>query len=202
MENKKKKLFLSLCLLLCIFLTVLTIKDTYAKYITSTSGDANINIARWKILINNEDVVKQTEISKILTPVFPGNSNIAKNVLAPTSEGYVDLLIDAEDTDVSLNTEITTEKSTDSAVEDFIISGYSIDDGDRVDLDTENGELSINKNILYEDTTKSFKIRIYLKWNDDTDTQTMDNEADTNATQSEDAVGKVKIKLKFIQIAN
>ena len=74
----KKLLFCISCLFLIISLSV--IKNTYAKYITSADGDANINIARWKILVNNQDIEQNKELSNVITPVFDGNDNIASNV--------------------------------------------------------------------------------------------------------------------------
>ena len=42
-----------------------------------------------------------------------------------------------------------------------------------------------------------------LKWNDDTNTgATMDNAADTEATNSENNLAKVNVQVKFIQLPN
>ena len=118
-KTKKKLLYCISCLFLIISLSV--IKNTYAKYITSADGDANINIARWKILVNNQDIEQNKELSNVITPVFDGNDNIASNVIAPTAEGYFDILIDASNTDVSLRYEVTTSDNEDSAVADLEI---------------------------------------------------------------------------------
>lgn len=196
---RKKLLFCISCLFLIISLSV--IKNTYAKYITSADGDANINIARWKILVNNQDIAQNKELSNVITPVFDGNDNIASNVIAPTSEGYFDILIDASNTDVSLKYEITTSDNADSAVSDLIISGYSIDDSERQQIVSDDGQIKIENEILYNSTDKDIKLRVFLKWNDDeTNGATMDNQADTNATKTDTNLAKVNVNLKFIQI--
>lgn len=196
---RKKLLFCISCLFLIISLSV--IKNTYAKYITSADGDANINIARWKILVNNQDIEQNKELSNVITPVFDGNDNIASNVIAPTAEGYFDILIDASNTDVSLKYEITTSDNADSAVSDLIISGYSIDDSERQQIVSDDGQIKIENEILYNSTDKDIKLRVFLKWNDDeTNGATMDNQADTNATKTDTNLAKVNVNLKFIQI--
>ena len=196
---RKKLLFCISCLFLIISLSV--IKNTYAKYITSADGDANINIARWKIIVNNQYIEQNKELSNVITPVFDGNDNIASNVIAPTAEGYFDILIDASNTDVSLKYEITTSDNADSAVSDLIISGYSIDDSERQQIVSDDGQIKIENEILYNSTDKDIKLRVFLKWNDDeTNGATMDNQADTNATKPDTNLAKVNVNLKFIQI--
>lgn len=198
---KKKLLYCISCLFLIISLSV--IKSTYAKYITSANGDANINIARWKILVNNQDIKENKELSNVITPIFDGNDNIASNVIAPTAEGYFDILIDASNTDVSLKYEITTSDNAESAVSDLIISGYSLDDGERQQIISDDGQIKVENEILYNSQDKDIKLRVYLKWNDDdTNGATMDNQADTNATKIDTNLAKVNVNLKFIQIPN
>ena len=199
-EVTKRKIYFSL-FMICLALSLSTIKDTYAKYITSANGDANINIARWKILVNNIDISQNKELTNIITPVFEGNDNIASGVIAPTAEGYFDILIDASNTDVSLKYEITTNNSEDSAVSDLYISGFSIDNGEKQTAMTENGQVKIENSILYNSDDKDLKLRIYLKWNDDTESGAqMDNIADTTATNSETNLAKVNVQVKFIQL--
>lgn len=198
---KKKLLYCISCLFLIISLSV--IKSTYAKYITSANGNANINIARWKILVNNQDIEENKELSNVITPIFDGNDNIASNVIAPTAEGYFDILIDASNTDVSLKYEITTSDNAESAVSDLIISGYSLDDGERQQIISDDGQIKVENEILYNSQDKDIKLRVYLKWNDDdTNGATMDNQADTNATKIDTNLAKVNVNLKFIQIPN
>ena len=124
---------ISLCL--CIYV----IKDTYAKYITNANGNAELQIARWKIIINNQDVEQNSNLTSAITPVFEGTNDIASNVIAPTAEGYFDLLIDASNTDVSFDYEITTSDNENSSVSDIVLSAYSLNDGAKQNIETEDG---------------------------------------------------------------
>lgn len=199
-DRIKKKCYLILSLI-SLILCFSVIKDTYAKYITSTEGDANIEIARWKILVNNQDVEENKELSNVITPVFEGNEHIAKNVIAPTAEGYFDILIDANNTDVSLKYQITTSDNETSAVQDLVISGFAIDDGEKQPLNTDEDQIKIENDILYNSPDKDFKLRVFLTWNDfEEQGAIMDNIADTIATKDENSLAKVNVQVKFIQI--
>lgn len=195
-----KKIYIML-FFLSLFCSIFIIKSTYAKYATSADGDASIKIARWKILVNNQDIQKNSDLTSIIKPIFEGNDNIASGVIAPTSEGYFDILIDATNTDVSFKYEISTDNSDSSVVTDLMISGYAINDGTRQSIDNNDNKLNITNNIKFNDTTKTIKLRVYLKWNDDESTgASMDNASDTATTIDSNNLATVKVNIKFIQI--
>ena len=201
-QNNRKKFqkiaFLLTLISLCLCIYV--IKDTYAKYITNANGNAELQIARWKIIINNQDVEQNSNLTSAITPVFEGTNDIAANVIAPTAEGYFDLLIDASNTDVSFDYEITTSDNENSSVSDIVLSAYSLNDGTKQDIETEDGQLKLTGTVNRTDENKSFKIRVYLEWNDDTDNgATMDNQADTSATTGTNNKALVNVNVKFIQ---
>lgn len=178
---------------------------TYAKYITSISSDASVSIARWNITLNNQDISSGTSLSNAITPVFPGGDNIAPGVIAPTAEGYFDIVLDASNTDVSLRYSITTSENENSAVSDLIISGFSVDGGERQApiLDENSNGVKIENNILYNSVDKDISIRVYLKWNDDTQSgATMDNYDDANATNGENNKAIVNVNVSIVQIPN
>ncbi len=181
-----------LCLLLCIFL----IQDTYAKYITTTNESANITIARWKILVNNKDIRENSTTNATITPVFEGNNNIKDNVIAPTSTGYFDLIIDATEVDVSFTYKIEISPSDTSPVKDLIATKYKIDNQEEIALTKDNQV--IENTILHKDNTNQINIRVYIMW-DDSENSTMNNKEDTETTK-EDKEAKMNVKLSFIQV--
>lgn len=185
-----------------ITIVIIVIYNSYSKYITSVNGNAAIGIARWKILVNNQDITQNNSLNNVITPVFPGGDNVASGVIAPTAEGYFDMEIDASDTDVSFKYIITTSDNADSAVSDLIISGYSIDGGERQEVTGEDG-FKIENTISYTSTDKTVSLRVYLKWNDDSENgAVMDNDADTSVTSTTSNTAKVNVNLKFLQIPN
>lgn len=200
----REKKYIFILITIIIILTSILIGNTVAKYITSASSNADMNIARWQVLVNNTDITSAASLNNVITPVFPGNENIASGVIAPTAEGYFDIIIDATNTDVSLKYEITTSDNEDSIVTDLVMSGYSIDGGARQEIiKDENGNFKVENNILYNSQDKDITIRVYIKWNDDADDgATMTNAEDTATTQEEESVAKINVNLKFTQIPN
>ncbi len=195
MKNYKK--FILLIILILILLLVFFLIQIFAKYLTSASGDTSMNIARWNILVNDISIKENTDITNTLSPVFPGNENIAPNIIAPTAEGYFDLNFDFSDADVSFEYEITTTVDPNSSVKDLVVTGYSVDDGQKVEL-TNNS--SIKDTILLTDTINNRKIRVFVKW-DDGENASMDNAQDTVATTSGNPA-LLKVNVSFTQIAD
>ena len=197
MENKKKILLLLIFIMVCVL--IYTIIQIYAKYVSSAQGDASMQVANWNIKVNDLSIKNSTDISSTLVPVFPGNSHIASNIIAPTAEGYFDLNLDFTDTDVSFRYDISFEVDENSSVQDLIATGYSIDDGSIVSITDQSQTLS--DTILHGSNINTRKIRIYIKWDDDPATTTMTNADDTLATKSDDPV-LYKVNVSFTQITD
>lgn len=189
-----------LLILACVFACVsifFTIK-TFSKYATAADGTANIPIAKWNITVNNMSIKNNTNISSILSPTFPGSEHIAKNVLAPTAEGYFDLAFDFSNVDVSFIYNILISANENSSVKDLVVKGYSIDNEPMVTFNTTNRDIS--EQINYTDKLRSRNVRIYIMWNDLAETSVMNNVEDTLATVN-NGTGLIDVSISFIQIA-
>jgi len=191
-----KKITIPLCII-CFLLCLFFIEDTYAKYITSTNESASMNIARWRILVNNKDIRENSTTNAVITPIFNGNDNINSGIIAPNSEGYFDLIIDATEADVSFKYKIEISVNQNSPVKDLITTKYIIDNGNEIPLERDNA--TIENTVLHKDNTKPINIRVYIKW-DDSNEATMDNDADTEVTKQVDNPAKMDVKLSFIQL--
>lgn len=194
---KKIVLILICCILLASLL--LLINMIYAKYKTAVSGKASISISRWDIKVNDNSIKNNQDISSTITPVFPGNEYIASNIIAPTAEGYFDLFLDYTATDVAFKYEINVSPNEESAVKDLVTTGYSVDDGEKIDFSEFNSPISETVNLSNENKTK--KIRIYIIWNDDPDTSSMDNLSDTSSTLKADSSAILDVSVAFTQVA-
>ena len=191
-----KKITIPLCII-CFLLCLFFIEDTYAKYITSTNESASMNIARWRILVNNKDIRENSTTNAVITPIFNGNDNINSGIIAPNSEGYFDLIIDATEADVSFKYKIENSINQNSPIKDLITTKYIIDNGNEIPLERDNA--TIENTVLHKDNTKPINIRVYIKW-DDSNEATMDNDADTEATKQVDNPAKMDVKLSFTQL--
>lgn len=178
-----------------LFACITTFKETYAKYVSNIDESANIKIARWRILLNGDDIRNSSTTQSVITPVFTDNDNIKDNVIAPHAEGYFDLIIDGTDADVSFKYEIDIKVNENSSVKDLIVTGYSVNNSDII----EEVSGTISNTVLLTKENKATTIRVYIKW-DDSNESSMDNKEDTVATLS-NVDAKLDVTLKFTQIA-
>jgi len=197
MKNHKK--FLLLLIGICICALLFFIVQIYAKYITSTEGSTELTIANWNILVNELSIKNNTDISNTIVPIFPGNDHIASNIIAPTAEGYFDLSFDFSNADVSFQYEITASADENSSVKDLVATGYSIDDGEIINFENYNDP--ITEIIALSSNIESRKVRIYIKWDDSEDSQTMTNSDDTISTTSENPP-LFNVNISFTQITD
>lgn len=196
MKNSKKFLILLIGVFICLLL--FSVVRIYAKYLTSTSGQTGITIAKWNISVNNKSIKNNSDISADIVPVFTGNEHMSPDIIAPTAEGYFDLNFDFSDVDVSFNYEINVSSDPASSVSDLVATGYSIDDGEIISFD--NFNQTISDNILLNSNISQRKIRVYILWNDDETTSNMTNEDDTLSTK-QDNPALLNVNISFTQIA-
>ena len=190
--KKRLILLVVLSIILCLFF----VQESLAKYITAADETANISIARWKILVNDEDIRDENTVNTVINPIFLGNDNIAENIIAPTSEGYFDLIIDAREADVSFKYKISMSVNQNSSVKDLVATKYVVNGGEPITMDINNQ--TIENTVLYGNNNSTINIRVYIVWNDG-DGSLMDNSADTLATTSGNSA-MMNVSLNFTQV--
>ena len=197
MKNHKKIILFLIGI--CFFIIFVTIVQIYAKYLSTTQGISSLTIANWNILVNDSSIKSNTDISNSIVPVFPGTEHIAENIIAPTAEGYFDLNLDFTHADVSFKYEITLAADENSSVTDLVATGYSIDGSEKINFENYNDP--ITEIIPLSSESKTRKIRVYIMWNDTADSQTMNNDADTLSTTSENPA-LFHVNISFTQITD
>ena len=197
MKNKRK--IMLLLSFLSLFVCLYFVSDTYAKYLTTASAGVNGKIAKWNIVVNDTNVRNNDTLTQAITPVFAGSQHVAANVVAPTVTGYFDLELDASAVDVSFTYNIAVTRNDD--LRDFIVTGYKVDNGTLNNVDVSVETPTISDDILLTDTTRVHTIRVYIGWNDDTDTQELNNAGDTAVTNSLDEV-TLDVSMSFVQKAS
>lgn len=193
MKISKKLFFILGSVILGI--TILISIQTYAKYLTSASGDGNISIARWNISVNNLSIKNNSDISSKIKPIFPGNEHISKDIIAPNAEGYFDLDLNFENVDVSFEYTISVSPNEESIVQDLVATGYSVDEGETITFDSDK---TIKKEINFSEKPNTQKIRVFIKWIDD-DNSTMNNVQDTLAAHSTNPMALLDVSIDFKQ---
>lgn len=192
LRSKKVKILLAFTSLL---LLVNSIQDSYAKYVSSASANGNFTIAEWTFKVNDQDILNESDFSSTIVPVIDANPNIKEGVIAPTSKGYFDVIVDHSRVGVTYKQDITLSYGEDS-ITDMVFTGYTLNGGEVTDIG-ETNTVSVIHNLSDESTIDVY--RFYVEWIDGTG-ETMDNQEDTEA--SANGTTSVKINLHFIQQAN
>ena len=122
------------------------------------------------------------------------NSSIL--IIAPTSTGHFEVVIDTSDVDVAFDEIITLSSGTDNTVTDLSFTGYTKNSGSFVEF--QNGVTSITTNHQLNEVSNQNTYHFYIEWMDGTG-ETMDNEDDTTA--SAEGTASVNINIQFIQRA-
>lgn len=199
-------------LLFVLFLSLFLVaaKSTYARYATSTTGEANLNMAQWQISVNNQNITENYNTQLSFTPVIEENENVKSGTVAPGSTGYFDIQINPEKVDVSFSYNIMLQLPEDSVVSDLKITHYAIIPSGRDDNSIQKIPYtgsSIENVLKYDNQTSNFKfspftVRVYFEWYDGQD-NLMDDAADTEVSQkvnnSEDVNFNILASLSFKQ---
>ncbi len=189
MKIKKKIMFF--VALICLFYCVSLMQATYAKYVTTADTNATFTIARWSILINDQDIKENSNFTNLIVPEFNGTENIKEDVIAPTAQGTFEIDIDGNGTDVSYTYTITVDYDDSNSVDDLIITKYTIDD---INYVYTMGD-PITDDVLVNAQDKNTHITFYVEWNDDEQTQTMNNANDTMTTVNGAAAFRVNVNV-------
>ena len=189
MKIKKKIMFF--VALMCLFYCVSLMQSTYAKYVTTAETNATFTIARWSILINDQDIKENSNFTNLIVPEFNGTENIKEGVIAPTAKGYFDIVIDGNGTDVSYTYNVTIDYDTSNSVDDLIITKYTIDD---INYVYTMGDPIVD-DVLVNAENKKTEMRFFVEWNDNAETQTMNNANDTAVTGDGSAAFRVNVNV-------
>lgn len=100
--TSKKKVLIVLAILLIILLAFIG-GQAYAKYVSEVRGNGIAEIATWDFKVNGESE-QVDEISLVSTC---NNETLVDNKIAPGTTGSFNIIVDATDSDVGINYNIT-----------------------------------------------------------------------------------------------
>ncbi len=189
----KKKLLLIVLCFLSLLTSLCMINETYAKYISTATNTTSTSIARWKVVVNDDDITLGSTSNNLITPIFPGSTDIAADVIAPNSEGYFDIVLDCSDVDVSFKYTITVNPNPNSPVSELVAKGYMIDGGERIDF---GSTPTIENYVAYGSLSDTINIRVFVLWDDDLDLMTNAEDTDTTVNNQK---GMLDVTINVIQ---
>lgn len=203
--NKLKILTnLKVLFVISLLITMFFISTTYSKYYEEMNTNYDIDMMRWNIKLNEEEIQNITDLTKIMQPTFIENENIEENIIAPGRKGYFDIIIDYSQVDIPFKFELNIQQTGENKLTDFKVYGYSIVEKEESEI-IESDKIShiINPNETKEGKEKKEELKIYFKWNDDEDNN-MNNIQDTQFRGEENNEGKntilrYSVNLRFSQ---
>lgn len=187
---KKAILFISVVML---FFTTYQIVDTYALFESNKDYNANSNLAKWIIDIN-DITIPSVNTFTIENISYDESEYVKENKIAPGICGYFDIEILASDIEVSLRYDIEIDKT--------IVEGTSFYI-DKIEEINKNKLILSDKNvytgtILLSDEDKNNLIRINICWQNNEE----NNEIDSTIGTSSDNQLNIPIKIKLLQYLN
>lgn len=167
--------------LVFLFIVAITLGSysSYSKYSSSASGSSKVDIATWNVKVNSEDITNSTTLIEKINFKTISNEYVAPNKLAPSSEGYFDIVLDTTSAEVAAHYTISIDLSSASSLGSVSLIGY---DDTITDFATEStsvpseenlSEINDNKiegDILLDTDTNKGQVknfRVYLSWDDD-----------------------------------
>ena len=166
------KRWLIILFVISVTITLYEIGSSFALFENAKEIVTNTDIGKWEILVNDDSINETTSFS-VSNIHVTGDSNVRANYFAPGTSGYFDLVIDPDDTQVSIYYEIVcrTDRITNPQISLTRIE--NVGKPDLIDLgnythagvipltDIENGDITT--------------IRFHVEWNNNDNNNEVDS---------------------------
>ncbi len=166
------KRWLIILFVISVTITLYEIGSSFALFENAKEIVTNTDIGKWEILVNDDSINETTSFS-VSNIHVSGDSNVRANYFAPGTSGYFDLVIDPDDTQVSIYYEIVcrTDRITNPQISLTRIE--NVGKPDLIDLgnythagvipltDIENGDITT--------------IRFHVEWNNNDNNNEVDS---------------------------
>ena len=150
---------LVICGLFAVAILCLAIVDTYGLFETNATATSTLDIGEWVILLNGNDLSVNQDVS-ISNFTYQNNSHIEDGYFAPGSTAYLDLIIDASDSDVAMEYELDIDTSEFDDYPNISLVVTDLSNNTVITGDTITGQILLNN------PTKTISLRFSLVWTD------------------------------------
>ena len=189
MNNMKRVLLL--ISLLMLFFTIYLTMDTYALFESNKNYDVSSDIAKFVIKVNGSEA--KTEEFVVDSIAYYENEYVIENKIAPLVDGYFDIVIDAEEVEVSLRYDIEFDFSS-LSIPGLVISSITELGGNTLvltDKDTYSGVITLAD----MDSSTVNTVRVSISWQNDE----ANNEVDSSWGMVADKVISIPVNIKLTQ---
>ena len=185
-----KRALLVASAVLLIF-TCVQITKSFGVFQSTVEEDADIDIAKWHIKVNNYDLNDMNNVFHVDNITYTNNQHVTTNRFAPGVTGTFLLEIDPTDTEVSFKYELSIDLS-DSQYSQIQID--SIEGINGTNLTVVDGVYSRVFTLDEINQDKTDTIRVTFTWEDDDENNSSDSELG-----SSDGNFEIPVNIKFSQ---
>ena len=185
------KRVLLLISLLMLFFTIYLTMDTYALFESNKNYDVSSDIAKFVIKVNGSEA--KTEEFVVDSIAYYENEYVIENKIAPLVDGYFDIVIDAEEVEVSLRYDIEFDFSS-LSIPGLVISSITELGGNTLvltDKDTYSGVITLAD----MDSSSVKTVGVSISWQNDE----ADNEVEGSWGMVADKVISIPVNVKLTQ---
>ena len=177
--------------------TIFLIYSTFARYLTALTTTSTVEFGSWSILVNNQNIMENANLSECIIPVFNSNPTyISEDTIVPTSSGYVEININYEEVSVPFEYKISFDQGNFTPLEDFKFINYTINGGSPIIVD--NSITSIAGTINPDGVTTECDFVLNFAWIDD-NSASLDDIEDTTYSRNFDKLNFL-FNLEFTQL--
>lgn len=165
--------------------------DTYALFESNKNYDVSSDIAKFVIKVNGSEA--KTEEFVVDSIAYYENEYVIENKIAPLVDGYFDIVIDAEEVEVSLRYDIEFDFSS-LSIPGLVISSITELGGNTLvltDKDTYSGVITLAD----MDSSTVNTVRVSISWQNDE----ANNEVDSSWGMVADKVISIPVNVKLTQ---
>lgn len=184
-EKTNRKYFPKWAVSLVIaFALIAVVGVSFAIYFSTGSGNGTVNVAKWAVTLNGEDITAADASFDITFTEETANANVVSGKVAPGSVLYADFEIDPAGTEVSVEYSFTLgdiTASTGNAPQGFEVSKVCTvaDDNSETELTTSadgsyKGTISLTSRAALT-TNDKVKVRVYITWAADVEENNADD---------------------------
>ena len=162
-KSKSKKRFVRFLGFYSILAFFLLFYSTFARYTTVVQNESIVAIANWQISINNSNIINGGTLTNTLE-LIPYTQTTNNNKLAPGQNGYFDITINPEGTDVAIQYTINIDLT--NLPTGIGLTTYEVlEDGISKNIENNKIEGEIELQQLQQLTSLETKtIRVYWEW--------------------------------------
>ena len=166
---------------------------SYGLFESERTNTSQIDIAKWQVKVNDDSINGSVSTFTVDNINWNSSPNVKEGKVAPGGTGYFDIVIDPNDTDVSIIYNITFDFSNldeDQFVIDEIIE---LDNKPIVHTDTYTYSNIITLDDINDNETNT--IRVYISWVNDEN----NNEKDSNLGKVYNNSIEIPITVEILQ---